>query len=196
MERSVVTMRKETPSPSAPLSPAKGERALVLLGEFGRAVGLKGEIRLKSLTGDPVAIADYGPLQSEDGRRFTIMDGRFVGENMIVAKVAEIKTREAAEALNRVKLYIDRAALPEPDEEEFYYTDLIGLEVEDETGALIGKVKSLFNHGAGDFLEITQHDGPLLTIPFTKKTVPVVDVKGGRVGVILDVLSPSEEGQG
>jgi 16S rRNA processing protein RimM len=169
---------------------------LIQLGEFGRAVGLKGEIRLKSLTGDPVAIADYGPLQSEDGRRFTILDGRFVGENMIVAKVAEIKTREAAEAVNRLKLYIDRAALPDADEEEFYYADLIGLSVEDETGKPVGKVKSLFNHGAGDFLEITQTMGPVLTIPFTKKAVPLVDVKGGRVVMAAAPLSHSEEGQG
>jgi 16S rRNA processing protein RimM len=163
----------------------KADSPRILLGEFGRAVGLKGEVRLKSLTGDPVAIADYGPLTAEDGRRFTILDGRFVGDNMIVAKVAEITSREQAEAVNRLKLYIDRAALPEPDEEEFYYADLIGLRVEDPAGALIGSVKSLFNHGAGDFLEVKQEGGPVLSLPFSKAHVPVVDVKAGRVVVLL-----------
>jgi 16S rRNA processing protein RimM len=158
-------------------------RNLILLGEFGRAVGLKGEIRLKSLTADPSAIAGYGPLVAEDGRLFTILDGRFIGDNMLVVKIAEARTREAAEALNRTKLYIGRDALPEPDEDEFYHTDLIGLRAEDKAGTAIGIVTALFNHGAGDFLTIRQTDGHLLTLPFTKAQVPLVDVKGGRIMV-------------
>jgi 16S rRNA processing protein RimM len=158
---------------------------LIQLGEFGRAVGLKGELRLKSLTDDPSAIASYGPLQTEDGRRFTITDGRFLGDNMLAVKLAEVTTREAAEALNRMKLYVDRAALPEPEEEEFYHADLIGLAAFDEAGAAIGTVRSVFNHGAGDFLEIRQADGRLLTLPFTKAAVPMVDIKAKRVVIKL-----------
>jgi 16S rRNA processing protein RimM len=166
--------------------------SLILLGEFGRAVGLKGELRLKSLTGDPAAIGDYGPLHSEDGRSFTILDGRFVGENMVVVKVAGITTREAAEALNRIKLYIPRAALPAPDEEEFYYADLIGLDVQDQTGAVIGSIGSVYNHGSGDMLEVKQAGGRSMVVPFTKVQVPVVDVKGGKVVVHLKSDGPDE----
>jgi 16S rRNA processing protein RimM len=156
---------------------------LIELGEFGRAVGLKGEVRLKSLTDDPAAIADYGPLHSPDGRRFTILDGRFVGENMLVVKLEGIATREAAEALNRIKLYVRRSALPAPEEEEFYHADLIGLPCEDETGAALGSIVSIFDHGAGDSLDIKQPGGRILTVPFTREIVPVVDIKGRRIVV-------------
>ncbi len=131
----------------------------VLLGEFGRAVGLRGEVRLKSLTDDPVAIADYGPLLTEAGKSYTILDGRFVGENMLVVKLAEVTTREGAEALNRQKVYVPRDALPAPEEDEFYHIDLIGLPAFDESGAEIGVVQSIFDHGSGDFLDIKQTAG-------------------------------------
>ena len=158
---------------------------LIQLGEFGRAVGLKGEIRVKALTDDPAAIGDYGPLRTEDGRTFTIEDGRFVGENMVVVKLKEVKTREAAEALNRLKLYVERSALPEPEDDEFYHADLIGLAAHNEAGEVVGSIAGLYDHGAGDHIEIKLTGGKTVTLPFTKERVPLVDMPGKRVVVVV-----------
>jgi 16S rRNA processing protein RimM len=159
---------------------------LIQLGEFGRAVGLKGELRLKSLTEDPAAIADYGSLFAEDGRNFTITNGRFLGENMLVVQIAGVTTREDAEKLNRIKLFVAREALPPPDDEdEFYHADLIGLAVEDQNGQPQGTVQAVFNHGAGDLLEVKQPSGRVLALPFTKAQVPVIDLKAGKLVVVL-----------
>jgi len=171
-------MSRRPSSQKAPLPTGR----MVLLGEFGRAVGLKGEVRLKSLTDDPLAIADYGPLFAEDGRSFVILSGRQVADNVLVVKLQDVTTREAAEALNRLKLSVPRTALPEAAEDEFYHADLIGLAVEDEAGKPIGRIVAIFDHGSGDVLEIRGESG-IISIPFTKERAPVVDLAGGRVVV-------------
>jgi 16S rRNA processing protein RimM len=172
--------------PRKAAKPDMPQGRLIQLGEFGRAVGLKGEVRLKSLTDDPAAIGDYGPLFAEDGQSFEIIGGRFLGENMLVVQLAGVSTREAAERLNRIKLFVAREALPPPeDEEEFYHADLIGFAVENEAGQPVGSVHAIFDHGAGDILEVKQTGGRILAVPFTKAQVPVVDLAGGKVVVKL-----------
>ena len=154
----------------------------VLLGQLGAAHGLKGEVRLKTYTGDPFAIGDYGPLASEDGRTFEITHLRDAKE-VLIARVKGIADRTAAEKLTNIKLYVDRAVLGEvEDEDEFFHADLVGLRVEDEAGALLGTVAAIYNFGAGDMVEIKPSSGgKLVLLPFTKAAVPVVDIKGGRL---------------
>ncbi len=180
-----------TPTPiSSPqgrggLSPAqRGD--LVLVGEFGRAQGLKGEVRLKSYTGDPQAIAGYRPLIAADGRLLTLKGVRpapGAAPDMLVAQVDGVTTREAAEALNRVQIYLERSKLPPPDEEdEFLLADLIGLAVQNEAGEAIGTVVDVPNYGGGDLLEIAPiPNGPTALLPFTKAFVPHVDVAAKRI---------------
>jgi 16S rRNA processing protein RimM len=153
----------------------------VLVGHVGAAHGIRGEVRVKSFT-DPVdAIADYGPLQASKGGRLTIERMRDQG-TMLVVKFREVADRTAAETLNGAELFVDRSALPEPeDEETFYHTDLIGLEVVDEAGARLGEIVAVPNFGAGDLLEVRPATGATFHLPFTLACVPVVDVKGGRV---------------
>jgi 16S rRNA processing protein RimM len=162
----------------------------VLLGTFGRAHGLKGEVRLKSHTGDPAAIARYGPLSSSSKRTFTLKDVRPApgGEaSMLIARVDGVTTREAAEALNRVDLYLPRERLPPPGaEDEFLLADLIGSLACDAAGAPVGTVVDVANFGGGDLLEIAERDmGPGAYLPFTRDFVPVVDVAAGRLTVVL-----------
>ena len=160
----------------------------VLVGHVGAAHGIRGEVRVKSFT-DPVdALADYGPLDAGDGLRLTIDRMRDQG-TMLVVKFREIADRTAAEKLNGRDLFIDRSALPEPDDEEtFYHADLIRLDAVDTAGDLWGHVIAVPNFGAGDILEIRPVDGATFYLPFTRVLVPVVDVKGGRV-----VIAPPED---
>ncbi len=156
--------------------------AYVLLGEFGRAQGLKGELRLKSHTAEPEAIADYGALTSSRGDAIKITAVRPASGNhpdMLVVRVDGVATREAAEALNRVGLYIERDRLPQPQQEdEFFHADLIGLKVVDTSGTELGTVSSVANYGGGDILEVAPGS---LMVPFTRTFVPEIDMKNGRV---------------
>jgi 16S rRNA processing protein RimM len=164
---------------------------LVVLGRFGAAHGVRGEVRLQSFTAEPQAIASYAPLTDKSGaRQFTLLSTRPQGKDMLVARVAGVTDRASAEALNGVELYLPREKLPPPPEEdEFYLADLVGLRAETRAGALLGHVVALRNFGAGDILEVAPPaGGETLMFPFTKAVVPVVDLPGGRV-----VIEPPTE---
>jgi 16S rRNA processing protein RimM len=171
------------PSPSQ----AAGQDDLILLGEFGRAHGLKGEVRLKSFTAEPAAIASYGPLVTDHRRRFVLKAVRAAGggsPDMLVARVEGVATREAAEALNRLRLYVGRDQIPPPEaEDEFLAADLVGLLVEDGAGRKLGTVVAVPDYGGGDLLEIAPPRGPTALLPFTKAFVPIVDLARKRVVV-------------
>ncbi|NIX75466.1 ribosome maturation factor RimM [Microvirga terricola] len=182
-------------------SPVKGEArgGLILVGEFGRAHGLKGEVRLKSYTGDPVAIAAYKPLTAADGRVFSLKNPRQApggAPDMLVVRVEGVTSREAAEALNRVQLHVDREKLPKSDDEdEFLLADLIGLPVQDDTGAILGTIVDVPNYGGGDLLEIKPaSSGATALLPFTKAFVPVVEIAQKRIVVALpeDFFAPAK----
>jgi 16S rRNA processing protein RimM len=157
---------------------------LILVGVFGAPHGVRGELRLKSYTADPMAIADYAPLTDAAGkRRFVIEAARPVKDDMLVVRVAGIADRDAAAALTNVRLHVPRSVLPPVEEEdEFYQADLVGLRVETSGGEALGVVGAVLDFGAGDILEVTPPGGgtPFL-LPFTKATVPVVDIAGGRL---------------
>ena len=128
---------------------------LICVGTIAGAFGVQGEVRLKSFTADPTAIADYAPLSNEDGTRiFSVTLTRPIN-NGFAARLGGVKTKEEADALKGVKLFAEREKLPELPDDEFYHTDLIGLEVYDTGGTLLGRIKAVMNHGAGDILEVT-----------------------------------------
>lgn len=164
----------------------------VLLGEFGRAHGLNGEVRLKSYTADPTAIGAYGPLTGADGRMVEIASLRPAAgaADMLIARVAGVSGRNGAESLNRLALYVarDRLGAPE-DEDEFFAADLVGLSVVDRNGAPVGTVRAVPNYGGGDLLEIAPATGgsPAL-LPFTKAFVPEIDMAARRI-----IVDPPED---
>ncbi|MEF3366885.1 ribosome maturation factor RimM [Methylocystis sp. 9N] len=159
------------------------EKKLVLLGRFGAAHGVRGEIRLQSFTADPLAIVSYGPLTDESGARaFRLLSVRPQGKDMLVARVEGVTDRPGAEALTGVELYLPREKLPAPEEDEFYLADLIGLRAEMRDGTLIGPIVAVRNFGAGDILEVApEAGGETLMFPFTKAVVPTIDLPAGRV---------------
>lgn len=184
----------------APATPEAGGNApdgpMVQMGVFGAAVGLRGEIRIRSYTGDPAAIGDYGPLFSKDGRRFDIAVLR-LQKDMAIARVTGIADRSAAEKLTNIALFVPRAVLGEvEDEDEFFHADLIGLRAETAEGALIGTVTAILNFGAGDVVDIQPPRGPSIAYPFTKAVVPVVDIAGGRIVIVPPSEIEGDEGRG
>jgi len=161
----------------------------VVLATIGGAHGIRGEVRVKSFTADPMALATYGPLFAEDGRIFEIERLR-PAKNVVVAKFRGIDDRNAAEALNGISLSVERNALPPPEPNEFYHADLIGLQASDTTGRPLGFVLAVQNFGAGDILEIgdKEKSGASLLIPFTGKIVTDIDIANGR----LTIAPPAE----
>lgn len=166
-----------------------GNRDLVLVGEIGAAQGLKGEVRLRSYTQDPAGIAAYGPLRDEAGTKTFLIERVRATPKALIARIEGVFTREAAEALNRTRLYVTRDALPEAPEDEWYVADLIGLSAVSPDGEAFGTVTAVHNFGASDIIEVEPSDGgaPLL-VAFTDAAVPKVDVAGGRL-----VLIPPQE---
>lgn len=151
----------------------------ICVGAIAGAFGVKGEVRLKSFCSEPRDIAGYGPLTTEDGKRsFTVKLTRPVTGGL-GARLSEVSTREQAEALRGTTLWAPREALPSLPDDEFYHADLIGLEVFDTGGQPLGRVHAIYDHGAGDILEITGREQVLL--PFTRAAVPTVDLKAGRI---------------
>jgi 16S rRNA processing protein RimM len=157
----------------------------VLLAAILGAHGLKGEVRVKTFTEAPEKLGAYGPLHAKDGRLFTLEALRAVRDGEAVAAFAEIRGRDAAEALKGTELFVKRGSFPETSSGEFYHADLVGLDAEDGEGRHIGKVLSVQNYGAGDVLAIATDSGDEILIAFTRDNVPKIDVPGGRLIVAV-----------
>lgn len=155
----------------------------VQMAVIGAPHGIKGEVRVKTFTGDPLALGDYGPLFSADGRKFTVASIR-PAKNVVVVRFREIAGREAAEAVTGTELFVDRTALPDDlDEEEYYHADLIGLAVRDETGETIGKVTAVQNFGGGDIVEVAVPGRRTVMVPFTLAAIPEISVREGFIRI-------------
>ena len=156
--------------------------ARICLGQIGATHGVRGEVRLRSFTSDPGAIAGYGPLETDDGRVLAIESLKPAGDHFI-ARLSGIYDRDTARALANAKLYVPRERLPVPEApDEFYHSDLIGLAVLDPEGKQLGTIVAIHNFGAGDLIEVRPAAGGSTDmLPFNEMTVPVVDVSAGRI---------------
>ena len=152
----------------------------ITVAAIAGSFGIRGEVRLKSFTADPAAVGDYGPLLAEDGRSFDVTITRPV-KGGFAAKLSGIRTKEEADGLRGIRLSAPRSALPALPDDEFYHADLIGLEVVDTGGAVLGTVKAVLDHGAGDLLELHRPGGATALLPFTRSAVPTVDLTAGRI---------------
>jgi 16S rRNA processing protein RimM len=161
----------------------------ICIARIGAAHGVKGEVKLWSFTADPAAVADYGPLESQDGALRFEIEALRPAKDHLVARLSGVHDRNAAQRLTNVDLYVPRERLPAPAPEEFYHADLIGLRAEDRNGTALATVVGIHDFGAGDLLELRAAgaSGTVL-MPFTAETVPVVDIAGGRV-----VIDPPQD---
>jgi 16S rRNA processing protein RimM len=165
-----------------------GVEKRILLGRIAGAHGIRGEVLIKAFTARPEDIAAYGPLDDGAGRTFKIETVRATGKG-VVGRLTGIRDRTAAEALKGTPLYVDRARLPALNESEFYHADLIGMTAVDTGGRLVGEVVGVYNHGAGDILELRLTEpGKTELIAFTDAFVPEVDLAGRRLVVRLELV--------
>jgi 16S rRNA processing protein RimM len=168
--------------------------ALVCVGQIGAPHGLRGEVRLRSFTAEPEAIAAYGPLEAEDGRTLEIESLR-PAKDHFVAALSGIRDRDAAEQLANLKLYVPRDRLPALVEtDEFYHADLIGLAVFNKAGEQFGTVLAIHNFGAGDLIEVRlAAGGKTEMVPFNERNVPAVDLAAGRI--VIEAFPFAEDGK-
>jgi 16S rRNA processing protein RimM len=159
----------------------------IVVGAIAGSFGVKGEVRLKSFCATPEDIALYSPLMGDNGVEYTVKITRSV-KNGFAARLSGVRFKDEADALRGVKLSADRDLLPSLPDDEYYHTDLMGLDVLDTGGEVIGKVAAVLNHGAGDILELR---GPTLKgsvlLPFTLEAVPTVDLAAKRI-----IIDPPE----
>jgi len=159
--------------------------APICVARIGAAHGVRGAVKLWTFTEDPLAVQTYGPLITKDGsRQFEVATAR-EAKGHLVATLKGVATREEAERLNGIELYVARDQLPATDDDEYYHADLIGLAAVTAGDAPLGRVIAIHNFGAGDIIEIAPPHGPTLLLPFTNAVVPTVDLAAGRVVIEL-----------
>lgn len=157
----------------------------ICVARIGAAHGVRGAVKLWTFTEDPLAVKDYGVLSTKDGaRHFEVMSAREARDHL-VATFKGIATRDEAERLNGIELYIPREKLPATEDDEYYHADLIGLAAMTTADETLGRVVAIHNFGAGDIIEIAPSSGPTMLLPFTNAVVPTVDLVGGRVVIEL-----------
>jgi 16S rRNA processing protein RimM len=172
--------------------------AQICVARIGAPHGVRGEVKLWTFTEDPFAVERYGPLRTRDGaRQFEVMQAR-EAKGHLVAMLKGVATREDAERLNGVELYVAREKLPATAEDEYYHIDLIGLAAVTAADEPLGRVVAIHDFGAGDIIEIAPPHGATLLLPFTNAVVPSVDLAGGRVVIELpeEIEGDSPDGAG
>ena len=159
--------------------------APICVARIGAAHGVRGAVKLWTVTEDPLAVQRYGPLSTKDGaRQFEVTHAREAKDHL-VATLKGIATREDAERLNGLELYVAREKLPATDDDEYYHADLIGLAAVTTADQPLGRVTAIHNFGAGNIIEIAPLQGSTLLLPFTNAVVPSVDLAAGRVVIEL-----------
>lgn len=162
------------------------DESRLCLGVIGAAHGIKGEVRVKAFTSDPLEIGSYGPLMTDGHPTILEIEAVRPSKGVVIARFKGIRDRTAAEALNRLQLFVDRSVLPDTeDDDEFYHADLIGLSAVSTDGTRLGSVTGLFDFGAGDLIELTTEDGKSRFLPFTQAVVPKISLDDGIMTIEL-----------
>ena len=162
------------------VDPAGATRRLCI-GIVTAPHGVRGALRIKSFTDVPEDIARYGPVEDEDGRRRFELSLCGAAKGVLIARLSDVEDRDQAEALRGLRLYLPRAVLPLTGPEEYYHADLIGLQVVLGDGTPVGRVRAIYDFGAGDTLELARPDAPPVMVPFTRAIVTVVEPERGRL---------------
>jgi 16S rRNA processing protein RimM len=164
----------------------------ICVAQIGGPHGIRGEVKLKSFTADPLAVKDYGTLTSEDGSAQFEIETVRPAKSHLVARFRGVEDRNAAERLTNLKLFVPRDRLPPPAAEEFYHADLIGLSAVTADGTAVGTIVAIHDFGAGDILELRPSaGGASMLLPFTDTFVPSVDIAAGRIVVAPPADAPA-----
>jgi 16S rRNA processing protein RimM len=156
----------------------------VLLGVVAAPHGVRGLVRIKSFTEDPMALASYGPLSDETGKKAYRVEPLSAARGAVLARIEGVADRTAAEALRGLRLYVERTRLPATGEREWYEADLVGLAAVGRDGRDWGKVVAFHDFGGGLTMEVSGGStSDSVMLPFTDEAVPEIDVEGGKVVV-------------
>jgi 16S rRNA processing protein RimM len=167
----------------------------ICIAQIGGAHGIRGEVKLKSFTADPMAVKDYGLLEREDGGASLEIETVRSAKTHLVARFRGVSDRDAAERLTNLKLFVPRERLPPPSADEFYHADLIGLSAMTADGTEVGTIIAVHDFGAGDILELRPPaGGTTIMLPFNEACVPGVDIAGRRITVALPATPPGKRG--
>jgi len=167
----------------------------VCVAQIGGAHGIRGEVKLKSFTANPMAVRDYGPLESEDGATGFTIEAVRPAKGHLVARFRGVHDRSAAERLANIKLFVPRERLPPAAAGEFYHADLIGLSAVTADGTTVGTVVAIHDFGAGDILELRPPaGGTTIMLPFTEAFAPDIDIAAGRIVVVLPAATAAKHG--
>jgi 16S rRNA processing protein RimM len=154
----------------------------VCVGQFAGAHGVRGLVRIKSFTADPMAVVAYGPVEDETGTRLFRLMPKGTAKGAVIVAIDGVADRDAAQLLNGTRLYVPRDRLPPLEEEgDFYQADLIGCAVVDLAGVPLGTVHAVHDFGAGPLLEVAPAKGATLLLPFTETVVPKIDLAQRRL---------------
>lgn len=173
------------------------ENSLLEIARVAGSFGVRGEVRVTAYSEDPLALKKYGPLLRQDGSAALTLTAARLHKGGLVVRAREVETKEQADMLRGLRLYVPRSALPPPDEDEFYLADLIGLEARAPDGTVLGKVKAVQDFGAGDILEIQPPAGASWYLPFTKEAAPELHIADGWLLVVrpVEVQADGEEAE-
>lgn len=165
------------------MSGAKARKDLICVGAITGVHGVRGVLTIRPFTENPDDVTAYGPVSTRDGARTFELEIIGAKKGGLLARIDGINDRTAAEALKGLELFVPRAQLPDTDEDDWYQVDLIGLEVREVDGAVLGQINAVQNYGAGDLLEVrlSSDRKKLVLLPFTRAIVPEVNVSGGYV---------------
>jgi 16S rRNA processing protein RimM len=155
----------------------------VCLGVIVGVHGVKGLMRVKSYTEIDSDILSYGILENDSGDQFEVkIKGKSKGT--LLVEVEGVTDRNIAESLKGTKLFISRDALPAPQEEEFYYSDLVDLSVYKLDGSFVGRVIGVHDFGAGDLIDISLKDSnQTVLVPFTREIVTEIDLENNTLTI-------------
>jgi 16S rRNA processing protein RimM len=168
----------------------------IRVARIGAAHGIRGEVRLWPFTQDPMAVASYGELETEDGARRFVIESLRPAKDFLVARLAGVTGREAAAKLTNLELFVPRERLPDiADDDTYYHADLIGLTAVTAVGETIGTVTAIHNFGAGDIIEIMPTQGAPLMLTFTEAAVPEVDLAAKRIVVVPPPETEAKDGE-
>ncbi len=157
---------------------------LICLAEITSPHGIRGAVKIRSFTQDPSSIFDYPELIDQKGKIYKIKFFAAKQNSVFVVTIEGITTCNQAEALRSTKLYVNRDLLPAAKDDEFYYEDLVGLDVITTDGEMFGTVNRVVNH----ILEINSLDNHILSLPFLKESVPTIDLNDRKITIVKDYL--------
>ena len=157
---------------------------MVVMGYVAAPFGIKGWLKIKASTEYPDSLLDYDAWyihRHGQWQKVELEEGALHSACLVV-KLAGCDDRDAAFALRGSQIAIARADLPEADDDEFYWADLIGCEVFNLLGERLGVIDHLLETGANDILQV-KDAGQTRLIPFVSAIVLEVDIQGKRVVV-------------